>query len=169
MSPSLSTMGIKLAVAPEFGSCTDAFAFVCGCCLRSPSVLSTKCYAGNASSCLLQPVDDFSACFSCDGGRSAEAGNCWIQAPAPYTAMCADVRPQCEADGGVFSWCYGDACNSCTPRYQPLPHRHLSQQERRVRYCAPRRLGGFGGRHGGRACQAGGLVTTIFPFVFLTG
>lgn len=26
MSPSLSTMGINFAVAPEFGSCTDAFA-----------------------------------------------------------------------------------------------------------------------------------------------
>ena len=94
--------------------------FAAAACALLPSALSAKCYVGNTSSCLLQPVDDFSACYSCDGGPAAEAGSCWIQAPAPHTAMCADVRPQCEADGGVFSWCYGDACNSCTPRSQRL-------------------------------------------------
>ena len=81
--------------------------------------LATKCNVGTGSSCLPQPTTSSDACYTCDNGISVEAGSCsQVQTPG---FMCSDLQPKCEASGGVFTWCYGDSCNSCSPRYQPLP------------------------------------------------
>jgi LmbE family N-acetylglucosaminyl deacetylase len=82
---------------------------------------ASRCNVGNSSGCSLLPVDDFNACFTCDSGTAVEAGSCALQHPPEAAVMCRDVRPKCEAEGGVFTWCYGDSCNGCSPRYRTLP------------------------------------------------
>jgi hypothetical protein len=91
-------------------------------CAVSQAV-ATRCKVGISNSCAEQllPLNQSSfACYTCDNGLFVEAGSCSQNFYEP-TAMCSDLQLKCEAHGGVFTWCYGDSCNSCSPRYQPLP------------------------------------------------
>jgi hypothetical protein len=94
------------------------------CTFFIPSVLSwtspNRCNVGNTSGCSLQPVVEYNACFTCDSGYEVEASSCAMVPLGSTQVFCHDVRPKCEAEGGVFTWCYGDSCNSCNPRYQSL-------------------------------------------------
>lgn len=84
-------------------------------------VSATFCQVGNSSSCQrLLTSSDSDACYSCDGGTSVEAGSC-DRGLHSLTPQCSELQMKCEANGGQFLWCYGDSCNSCKPRYLPLP------------------------------------------------
>jgi hypothetical protein len=89
-------------------------AFLCVSLCAAASV----CNVGNASSCGPLPVGQDDACYTCDNGHSIDAGSCdRRQAGDP----CGSIEAKCEANGGVFTWCYGSSCNSCTASYRPLP------------------------------------------------
>ena len=94
-------------------------------CPLFPSALSSasanSCNVGNASVCSPQPVVEYNACFTCDSGDTVDAGSCALNPFPTALVWCSDMQSKCEADGGVFTWCYGDACNSCAPRYVTLP------------------------------------------------
>jgi hypothetical protein len=89
-------------------------AFTCAIALAA----ATVCKVGNSSSCVSQVVDASFACYTCDSGTHVEAGSC---AQAESASSCTSRQKQCEEDGGVFTWCFGDSCNVCSPRFRPLP------------------------------------------------
>ena len=85
-------------------------------CAVSCAVAAT-CQVSSGSSCQPQVVPESSACYTCDFGSSVEAGSCDRLVPPG----CSDKQYACEGAGGAFTWCYGDSCNSCSPRYIPMP------------------------------------------------
>ena len=87
-------------------------------CLVSCTVAAT-CHVSNGSSCQPQVVSASSACYTCDNGM-VDAGSC-ERSYTPWVYSCDDRETACQSAGGMFTWCYGDSCNSCSPRYRALP------------------------------------------------